>query len=130
MVQIGRRSGRRMSHSVPYRVVFLVALPLLQAATPSSNPPSIEERSLRLTARPSRTQDLPGLRFGIYADFENTSRIPLFLHPRYLTLTSPPELTYHDQALVRYAYCPGPPPDEYLASAVEKLIRLDPGDKI
>jgi hypothetical protein len=128
MVQI-KRSRRRLSHSVPCRVLFLVGLPL-QAATPASNPPSIQESSLRLTARPSRTQDLPGLRFGIYADLENTSRIPLFLHPRYLTLTSPPELTYHDQALVRYAYCPGPPPDEYLVSPVEKLIRLDPGDKI
>jgi hypothetical protein len=130
MVQIKRRSRRRRSHSVLYRVLFVIGLPLLRAATPPSRPPSIEESSLRLTARTSRTHDLLGFRFGIYADLENTSRIPLFLHPRYLTLTSPPELTYHDQGLVKYAYCPGPPPDEYLAAPVDKLIRLNPGDKI
>src|SRR5438067_10115990 len=105
MVQVRRRSGRRRSHSVLYRVLFVIGLPLLRAATPPSSPPSIEESSLRLTARTSRTHDLLGFRFGIYADLENTSRIPLFLHPRYLTLTSPPELTYHDQGLVKYAYC-------------------------
>jgi hypothetical protein len=130
MAQTGRRGKRRVAHSVTCLVFLLVGLPPLQASTSRSNQPSVEESSLRLTARASRTQDLLGLRFGIYADLENTSRIPLFLHPRYLTLTSPPELTYHDQSLVRYAYCPGPPADEYLASPEEKLVRLDPGDKI
>jgi hypothetical protein len=141
MAGLGRRSRWRLVHSVPGRVLLLVALPVSVAASQrrigatqstmsEAKPPSIEESSLRLTARSSRTQDLLGLRFAIYADLENTSRIPLFLNPRYLTLTSPPELTYHDQALVRYAYCPGPPPDEYLKNPVEKLVRLDPGGKI
>jgi hypothetical protein len=140
MAGIRRRSRWRLVHSVPCRVL-LVALPLsvtasqrhigaTQSTMSDAKPPSIEESSLRLTARSSRTQDLLGLRFGIYADLENTSRIPLFLNPRYLTLTSPPELTYHDQALVKYAYCPGPPPDEFLETPEEKLVRLDPGGKI
>lgn len=130
MPQTQRRGSGRLARSVACRVFLLVGLPLLRASTSPLNQPSVETNSLRLTARASRTQDLLGIRFGIYADLENTSRIPLFLHPRYLTLTSPPELTYHDQGLVRYAYCPGPPDDEYLSSSVEKLVRLDPGDKI
>lgn len=125
-----RRKDRLASSALCGVFLFLLGLSLLQASTSGTISPSIEANSLRLTARASRTQDLLGLRFGIYTDVENTSRIPLYLHPRYLTLTSPPELTYHDQALVRYAYCPGPPPDEFLPSPVEKLIRLDPGDKI
>ena len=86
------------------------------------------KNAMKITLRASRDQATAGSNFGITAQIENTSRLPIYVMPASIALTVPPEL---DEAGPRdvYAFIPGVQPSQgrdYWST----VVVLEPGSTI
>jgi hypothetical protein len=82
------------------------------------------ESLIQITLKTSRQQITAGSGFGIVADIENKSTQSVFLRPKYLTMTAPPELDAN--SVMWWALVP---PQQAETTNYEEVIHLGPGAK-
>lgn len=65
---------------------------VLSQASTTATVPFASQQGIKVTVRSSRPQTVAFTDFSVYADIENTSSKPIYLHPKAFTLTVPVEL--------------------------------------
>lgn len=119
----GEAGTHRWRGSMTSLLVFLLLVVSAVAAETKATTPD-KSAKIKITVHTSREQSVAFSDFGIYADIENVSSIPLYFHPRGFTLTVPPEVNPSIEDW--YAVFPGCPE---LKNYTEELkTRIKPED--
>ena len=75
---------------------FAAAQATVPAATPATAALTLATKQIEITLRGSRLQVVAGSGFGIWADIKNISNGPVFMNPKFFTMTPPSEVSRAD----------------------------------